>query len=496
MKGQGSEQEPTVTGVETEDYFLRFRVPDGLMPDKQFDGRPAMLQVHRVRPVYENDKSPSVPPPPVVLIHGRTVPGPVLFDLRDPATGGGDLNLSLQKALAREGIDTFAPNLLGYGRSTRFDEGLNDPGNASLRECPTDGTPPPPEGCDRTLLPSINPVDQQGQRDPTLLWINPLGGQRRAHSSHFRFARTDVWVRDIDHIIADAIAKNKENYSPGAGGAERPVVLVGYSLGGQHVGRTLYANTPPNNEPEVLLGGLDREDVINKVSRVVFVNSLFGGPTEEADPFTPPTFPLTVNGRPGSDALWRPVGISAGDCPGRVIPGTQAQVWAQTMEQENVGREWGGDDPTRPTGLNRAPTFSGYGWNPKPEVAGQLSKSALVIQGLNDGILPTGLLPGQAGPGTGRAIYDALYKALALPPEEMPKKVLVEVECASHALVWEGSDTWAGPHATLKAALIEWIKRGKFKGKDSGSFIVNESGVVVNESGVVVNESGVASATS
>src|SRR5215204_520041 len=239
-----------------------------------------------------------------------------------------------------------------------------------------------------------------------------------------------------------------------------------------------------------------REEVINKVSRVVFVNSLFGGPTEEADPFTPPTFPLTVNGRPGSDALWRPVGISAGVCPGRVIPGTQAQVWAQTMEQENVGRERGGDDPTRPTGLNRAQTFSGYGWNPKPEVAGQLSKSALVIQGLNDGILPTGLLPGQAGPGTGRAIYDALYKALALPPEEMPKKVLVEVECASHALVWEGSDTWAGPHATLKAALIEWIKRGKFKGKDSGSFIVNESGVVVNESGVVVNESGVASATS
>ena len=212
---------------------------------------------------------------------------------------------------------------------------------------------------------------------------------------------------------------------------------------------------------------------------MVFVNSLFGGPTEEADPFTPPTFPLTVNGRPGSDALWRAVGISA-DCPGRVIPGTQAQVWTQTMEQESVGREWGGDDLTRPTGLNRAPTFSGYGWN--PQVAGQLSKPTLVVQGLNDGILPTGPFPGQAGPGTGRAIYDALYKTLALPPGvQMPKKVLVEVECASHALVWEGADSWAGPHYMLKKALIDWIKSETFNGAKNGakngSFIVNESGV-------------------
>jgi len=466
MKGQGSDQEPTVTGVITEDYWLRFRVPDGLMPDEQFDGRPARLHVHRVRPEYGPGRRPSVPA--VVLIHGRTVPGPVVFDLRDPATAG-DLKLSVQEALARAGIDTFAPSLLGYGRSTRFS--LNDPGNASLRSCAAPG-PRPPEGCDRTLIEEINPYDQQSQQNPTLLWVNPLREQRRAHSSPFRFARTDVWVRDIDHVIADAIAKNKEKY-PGAGpgSAQRKVVLVGYSLGGQHVGRTLYANTPPN-EPLDPLG--ERKDVINKVSRVVFLNSLFGGPTEEADPFTPPTFPLTVNGRLGSDVLWRPVGISAADCPGRVIPGTQPQVWTQTMEQETVGREWGGDNPTSPTGLNRVPTFSGYGWN--PTVAGQLSTPTLVMQGLNDGILPTGPWPGQAGPGTGRAIYDALKAVPPAPGASMPNKVLVEVECASHALLWEGSATWGGPHTTFKAAMIEWIKSGKFKGKDSGSFIVNASG--------------------
>jgi pimeloyl-ACP methyl ester carboxylesterase len=457
MKGQGCDQVPN--GVATEDYWLCFRVPPGLMPDRQFDGRPARLRVHRVRPVYANGKCPSVPTQAVVLIHGRTVPGPVAFDLQYPAPGGG--GLSVQEALAREGIDTFAPSLLGYGESTRFDEGLNDPGNASLREYKSDGTCLHPEGCDRPLNQFINPPDQQG----TMLLGHPLAGQRRAHSSKFRFARTDVWVRDIDQVIADAIERAKPT--------DGKVTLVGYSLGGQHVGRTLYADNP--NE---LLE--NRDKVIEKVSRVVFLNSLFGGPTEDPDPFGRPTFPLTLNDRSGSDALWKM--SSAAACTGRIIPGTQDQVWRQTMENETVGREWGGTDATKPPiGLNRAPTFSGYGWN--PVVAGQLSTPTLVMQGLKDGVLPT-----PPGPQTGQDIYDAI-------PAYMTNKVLVQVECASHALPWEGcagnrckpaSGTpyggtpgapWAGPHATLKASLIEWIKSGNFNGAANGSFNVDESGV-------------------
>jgi hypothetical protein len=75
----------------------------------------------------------------------------------------------------------------------------------------------------------------------------------------------------------------------------------------------------------------------------------------------------------------------------------------------------------------------------------------------------------------------------------MTNKVLVQVECASHALPWEGCAggrctpasgrpyggpaPWAGPHATLKAALIEWIKSGTFRRAAKGSFIVDKSGV-------------------
>lgn len=53
--------------VETTDYSLPFEMPSGLMPDPQFDGLPAQLEVHRVRPVYA-DKCPSVPNRAVVLV--------------------------------------------------------------------------------------------------------------------------------------------------------------------------------------------------------------------------------------------------------------------------------------------------------------------------------------------------------------------------------------------------------------------------------------------
>jgi hypothetical protein len=43
---------------------------------------------------------------------------------------------------------------------------------------------------------------------------------------------------------------------------------------------------------------------------------------------------------------------------------------------------------------------------------------------------------------------------------------------------YDGSVPWAGPHATFKAALIEWIKKETFNNKPNGSFIVDESGVV------------------
>jgi hypothetical protein len=202
------------------------------------------------------------------------------------------------------------------------------------------------------------------------------------------------------------------------------------------------------------------------------------GPTEEA-PGSSPTFPLSA--LPTANQLTTfTVPPGRGEvCTGHVVQRAPEQIEAQVLEQDAIGRDWGGDDPAHPTGVNRTPTFSTYGWN--PAVAAQLSAPTLVMQGLDD----TGV-PG--GAGTATAVYNAL-------PASMTNKVLVQIGCASHGMLVEGclgarcrpssgtpyggeaGQPWRGPHATVKAALIEWITNGTFNGAPGGRFTVSESGV-------------------
>ena len=354
------------TGVERSDYWLHFTVPPGLMPDKQFDNRPAKLHVRRVQPVYASKKCPEVLNKAAVLIHGRAVPGPVAFDLQHPAPGGG--TLSVQEALASAGIDTFAPSLLGYGHSTTFTDGLDDPANASLPGFAPDGTCGTPEGCDRTHNPNFE-FDQQGK----LLLRNPLDGQRRSHSSNVRFARIDVWVRDIGQVIDDAIAQAQP-----AGGK---VTLVGHSLGAVRAGRSLNMVKFP--------------DIAAKVEKAVFLSPFFfvapnvQAPSEET---TPPTgfvtFPMALSDRTTATATAMPNEQREAACAGYEVDGSNDQMWAQLMAHDDLGRDWGGPDKNNPAGLLRTPTFSTYGWN--TGVAGQLTPPTLVMQGVDDTGLPAG----------------------------------------------------------------------------------------------------------
>ncbi|GAA2713182.1 MULTISPECIES: alpha/beta hydrolase [Streptomyces] len=453
------DKEPT--DINTTDYSLDFTVQSGAMPDPQFNGQAAKLHMHRVQPVYEHGRCSGTPARAAVLIHGRSLGGAPVFDLKGKDQDGN--KLSLQGGLARAGIDTFVPDLLGYGESTRFAKGLDDPHNASLRAYPSGSTTCPyPEGCDRTHNP-IFPLDQQG----TQLATNPLAGKRYAHSSGMRFATTDTWVRDVRQAIDDALDKAK----PTSG----KVTLLGYSLGGNRVGRTLYAANPNPLLP-------NSSSYIAKVDRAVFVSSFFGGTKEESTPsggFV--TFPLTLGTRKSLDAgAALKAGTSEADCSGHVIAGSLDEQWKELMQTDGgPGRKWGGTDANHPDGLNRSPTFSTFGWN--DEVAGQLSVPALVVQGADDAVIT---------PSTATRIYDVL-------PASVTNKVLVQVKCASHALPNEGCSgsrcmppsgraaygqaagtSWAGPHQTLQAALIEWITKGTFNGSASGKFTVDRSGVV------------------
>jgi hypothetical protein len=103
------------------------------------------------------------------------------------------------------------------------------------------------------------------------------------------------------------------------------------------------------------------------------------------------------------------------------------------------------------------------------------------MQGLDDVVVPGGAT-------SASAIYDAL-------PGAMTNKVLVQLDCATHEMLWEGcsyavrcdavSSTpygtqpgkpWAGAYSTVAAALIEWITNGTFDAT-VGRFTVDATGV-------------------
>lgn len=688
---QGCDVVPT--GVRTEDYFLPFKLPAGLMPDPQFDNWRAKIEVHRVTPDYANGKCSSVPARAAVLVHGRSVAAAPTFDLRNPATNGGG-EISVQEGLARSGIDTFAPSLLGYGRSglevmgdrilyysvprnltligsigvdnglrdattstnvaddwtqvtalsggrilyysparglvligqidadnalrditthygwqadwsqitalsrdrilfynrpggrghvvpikpdntfdtptvyeegtfaddwtqitglsgdrvlyyssarglvligaiderndlrdvkenygyendwthvtalsgnrvlfysahsgrgrieyidpsnnlhrlkdigagalapdwtdiaSYWDEGLNDAGNASLpfSDCPS-------QGCDATHNP-VFPADQQG--DPMNgLWNNPLRGQYRSHSSDRRFARTDVWVRDIRQVIQDAVARGQPSNGK--------VDLVGFSFGGPRAARTLLSTNPilPISQP----------DTAARVNTLTLIAPFpFGDPPNPVQDAPPPgkqfvSFPLALTR--DTFALGVPDGCASdtsGGGDGLHVPGTEAQFRTQQRDLESVGLNWGGLDPANPTGLIRIPTFSANGFNQHD--LSQLTTPTLVIGGRND----TFML--QKTPPVHAQVFDAL-------PTSMTNKALVDIDCATHNLLIEvcdgtrctpptgqtpygGGSTWKGPHSTITAGLIEWMTRGTFNNSGSGRFAVDKSGV-------------------
>ena len=446
------------TGIATSDYFIDFRT--GGMPDKRFDNRDARLRVHAVEPVYANGKCRGVQTLATVLVHGRSNPGSSTFDLRHPteADPSGEA-LSQQAALARAGIHSFAPDLIGYGRSTRFADGLDEPCNASL---PTD----------KTRNANVFPLNQQGRYlgdglTPTAdgLGVNPLRGVLCTHVSSTYFANPDVFASNIMLVIDDVIARVRPRGNK--------VVLVGNSFGGPSVARTLYR-----------LG----EGAGRKIQRVVFLSALFnrfGGvpvdtnlPTEEADlPAVErsTSFPLTVARLGG----WTGVTSSARDgfCTGRVVDGAPAALRTHLLGLDPIGSAWGGGDPDRPTGLLRSPTFSLYGWN-RP-VAATFTVPTLILHGADDTVAPVS---------NSEAMFDALTS--------VEERVLVQVQCGSHMVQQEGcslarcddrdaattpygSDTavWEGPSSTISAALIEWVRHGTFDGSACGRFDVDASGI-------------------
>jgi alpha-beta hydrolase superfamily lysophospholipase len=96
----------------------------------------------------------------------------------------------------------------------------------------------------------------------------------------------------------------------------------------------------------------------------------------------------------------------------------------------------------------RARTITPWGWN--QTVAPTIKVPMLIIVGQNDTLL-----------GNARDLYQDLGAE---------DKVLVEVPCASHFLVWETN------HKILHTASKKWLRHGSLKGVRQGVFTLDADG--------------------
>jgi pimeloyl-ACP methyl ester carboxylesterase len=395
------EEECRPASLETTDYFL-----DVISTLPNYQGQPARIQIHRVRPVYNRgDCRQRVQP--AILVHGRSIDSLSGFDLQYS-------NYSLIQAMANAGIDAFAVNLLGFGQSTRF--GLDDPCNASTaKDTPTPG----------------QPVNQQA----TLLIPNPLPTEC-AHSDSSYFMDRQAQIDELSNVVRrvqDLYRQGHDRHRPAR------VSLLSWSLGGFVLGAYLAA---PGNQVNV--------------KNVVFIAPPLGFP--DTEPTVKPTYPLLVGDFSRLGVLFQ---ISP-DCPGQQDPNILQPIWDSVRQQDPLGATWSNTDPSR-GGVVRYPTRVLWGWN--AALASTVTVPTMTIVGDLDTIV--GTMPADR--------HHALGSS---------EKVLLHMECASHAVPWEGSthpSGWGGPHATAQDAVVQWMKTGTYHGVSVGIFHSLGNGSVVQE---------------
>jgi pimeloyl-ACP methyl ester carboxylesterase len=362
------------------------------------------------------DHNPHFQCPVVVLQHGSGYDSVAAFDLQFQ-------DYSLVEALAWAGIDSFAVNLLGWGMSDRFT--IDDPCSASKTQ-------------------------QQNFLIP-----NPLSATC-AVPWPFHFTNTNVMRDQLNAVIDDVLSRTGVSQ----------VTLHGWSLGG-----AIVADYVLNGHPEKV------KNVIFQAPAWTCTNEV---PTPKLCLVNPPN-PLPQPGVPMGSLQSRTSALNDPTrgwlpqltCPGQRDPAILDPVWRAVRASDPLASNWGPTDPQTgaPGGLLRAPSFDAWGWNPDwtdpnngtfyPGTFPQFTVPALFLSGLSDKTVPTATVEPQ---------YNGIGSST---------KVLVEIACASHLLMWETSPsaTWqGGPHKILRDAATEWIKSQTYRGATLGTFQVDANG--------------------
>jgi len=445
--------------VARSDYFIDFLTSD--MPASALDGQPARLDVHRVSPVFPANCDNISPIRAAVLVHGRTITGTAVFDLRYE-------DYSLMEKLAMRGIDTFSADHLGFGLSSLADESADpmaEPCNASLPQCavqPGQACVPVDGACDCQDPPPAAPqrMDQQGAS--RYLGSHPLSA-RCAHTGeggHTRFQRVTNQVAQVALVVDDARAKT---------GLDK-VHLLGLSVGGHTVGKYLgddvshqdnvagvvflsssgfagLAGLPEQSVISWPLGVIDKTDMLENLNR--------RGPTcARGDGCVAAGCAV-----PDPDCAKGLV-----SCPGQqdpvADPSIDDRAWAAIVGRDPVGPAWG----PQPSGLSRYPLVSRFLWN--AQVAGRIAIPALSIVGLKDTVV---------APARGVDVYNSLGTE---------RKALVQLDCASHVPLWESCSGkgCVAPRSRVQKLVGDWLLTGTVRADrayESGRFETAADGTLV-----------------
>ena len=258
-----------------------------------------------------------------------------------------------------------------------------------------------------------DPCNATQQQQPMFLVPTPLPAPCPPSYPYFATNRPSQWD-DIDAVV---------EYVRELRGVER-VSLIGWSAAGPRFGG--YAALHPEKVASLVLlapGGYNR-------------TAPSDGPAETLEPGPP----MNV-GSP----LDRDLGVISdveAACGNSYEPGLHDAIRARNVEFDPVGAGWG-------SGVVRAPTTSGWGWN--AAMAARVQAPTLLISAeFDDVVMPP------------RAVRD-LYEDLGT-----PHKVFVELACSGHKAQFQAR------YKLVQQGSLDWLLTGSINGVASGMVRVGD----------------------
>ncbi|MEH0843125.1 alpha/beta fold hydrolase [Micromonospora sp. CPCC 205711] len=265
---------------------------------------------------------------PVVMVHGRSIPGLVAFDLGEGQPGYYE-DYSWSRELAKDGYDVFVMDLQGIGRSTRPSV-MNDKCN-------------------------INPAQQ--------LIVLP---QTCPPTYAYQLSNSQSDWDELDKVV---------NWAMGQTGTSK-VDLVGYSAGAFAVGPYAMAHSDRVSSLLLLAPAFAMKGPSSPVASL---------PLGSSNP--PPGFwgfPMLIQDKPAFETGWNNEVFVEPRCPEQRDDAHHIVdvVWQAVMNNDDVGRSWG-------PGVLRFRNPYWWGWNPETVGSDQIlgdEVPMLIVYGEKDKI--------------------------------------------------------------------------------------------------------------